>query len=472
MRVGGSSPNMRKPTSLFTTSLLTLGTLGTLAACTDDPPAPSKVRSRITSDLGYVLTESAAASKGASSMIPSGTLSLLEQVLGQGGGAAVSNFVAHADTAMDAPFDADAIISELNTKLFTDANEVEDGIYAVPASVACEVTDIDQNGNETTSLDPDCAASWAKLALRIRVAENGSSLAFAVQVGAGHDEPLEVALTHSSLSLSVDLDEAEAAAITIATAFGETAPNADLSGKVTGKLSILGAAHAKVAFDIDRALDIKVADEGVALSSADAFRMTSAAAHVLDVELDGNATTGAVAFGLGATTFHTPGTDSFDLDLPGATAAIALAAGQPLAITNLSLGNRTTKLSKNGAVAIAVDLNANGGRKLDAAISFDETAGTETLSVTPHLDLEIATNHAVLGDSPSVYDITRVLLNGSLRASEGSSQLEVLTGSFAISTNPAQYGVTATAGQCVASSEEQDPASGDYYTAWTAGTCQ
>ncbi len=462
---------MRKPYSLFTTSLLTLGTLG-LGACSDDPPpSPTSVRSRITSDLGNVLHESAAASKGASSMIPTGTFSVLERALGGSGGSATSNFLHHADTAMGEAFDADAIIAELNTTLFTDANEVEDGIYAVPADVACKQTDIDQNGNPITTIDPDCAASWNKLALRIRVSENGSALKFAVQLGAAHDEPLEVALTHNSLAVSVDLDEAEAATIAIATAFGEMAPNADLSGKVTGKLTILGTAHAAVAFDIDRAVDIKVADDGVALTSPQAFRMTSAAAHVIDVELDGTAGTGAVELGLGATTFHAPGTDTFDLDLPGATAAFALAANQPLMITNISLGNRTTTLSKNGAVGIAIDLNKNGGRKLDAAIAFDDVAGTETLSVAPHFDVEIATNHAVLGDSANVYDVTRVRLDGSLRGGDGSNQLEVLTGSFAISTNPAQYGFSAAAGQCVSSDEQIDAATGDFYTAWTAGAC-
>lgn len=465
---------MRKPSPLFTTSLLTLGTLGslTLAGCSDDPPpAPSTVRERLSNDLGNVLRESNAASEGAASMIPSGTLSLFERVLGQSASAATSNFIAHADGAMGDTFDADAIIDELNTTVFTDANEVDDGIYAVPAELVCEVTDFDQNGNEVTTLDPECAANWAKLALRIRVSENGSALKFAVQLGAAHDEPLEVTLTHYSVALSLDLDEAEDATIAIAMAFGETAPNAELSGKVTGKLTILGTAHAEVAFDIDRAVDIKVADEGVALSSPDAFRLTSAAAHVLDLELDGNAATGAVALGLGETTFHAPGDDTFDLDLPGLTAAAVLAANQPLQITNISLGNRTTKLSKNGAVAVAIDLNANGGRKLDAAISFDETAGTETLTVTPHLDVEIATNHAVLGDTASVYDVTRVLLNGSLRATEDTDQLQVMTGSFAITTNPAQYGFTAATGQCVSSSEELDPVSDEYYTAWTAGAC-
>ena len=463
---------MRKPSLLFTTSLLTLGTLG-LGACSDDPPpSPTNVRSRITSDLGNVLHESAAASKGAQSMIPSGTFSVLDRVLGGSGGAATSSFIHHADTAMGDAFDADAIIEELNTKVFTDANEVEDGVYAVPADLACTTTDIDQNGNEVSTIDPECAANWNKLSLRIRVSENGSSLKFAVQLGVAHDEPLEVSLTHNSLALSVDLDEAEAAAAAIATAFGEMAPNADLSGKVTGKLTILGTAHAAVAFAIDRAVDIKVADDGVALTSPQAFRLTSAAAPVIYAELDGNAGTGAVELGLGATTFHAPGDDSYDLDLPGATAAFALAANLPLNITNISLGNRTTTFSKNGAVAISIDLNKNGGRKLDAAISFDEAAGTETLSVTPHLDVEIATNHAALGDTVSVYDVTQVRLDGSLRGSEDTDQLEVLSGTFKIATNPAQYGFTATAGQCVSSDEQIDATSGDYYTAWTAGACQ
>ena len=293
-----------------------------------------------------------------------------------------------------------------------------------------------------------------------------------MQLGVAHDEPLEVSLTHNSLALSVDLDEAEAAAAAIATAFGEMAPNADLSGKVTGKLTILGTAHAAVAFAIDRAVDIKVADDGVALTSPQAFRLTSAAAPVIYAELDGNAGTGAVELGLGATTFHAPGDDSYDLDLPGATAAFALAANLPLNITNISLGNRTTTFSKNGAVAISIDLNKNGGRKLDAAISFDEAAGTETLSVTPHLDVEIATNHAALGDTVSVYDVTQVRLDGSLRGSEDTDQLEVLSGTFKIATNPAQFGFTATAGQCVSSDEQIDATSGDYYTAWTAGACQ
>jgi len=449
---------MQRPLSLFTTSLLTVGSLS-LAACSDDPPpAPSEVRSRITSDLGNVLHETAAASDKAELMIPTQTVDMLSNALGFDSTAVVQTLVAHTDEE-EGGFDPDAIIEELNTKVFTDANEVEDGIYAVPSSLVCETS------------DADCATSFDKLALRVRVSENGSKLKFAVQLGTAHDEPLEVALEHTSLALSVDLDEAQDAAIAIATAFGQTLPNAEISGKVTGKLTILGAAHAKVAFDIDRALDIKVAENGALLTGPDAFRLTSAAAHVFEIEVDGAAGTGAFALGLADTTLHTPGEDRFDLDLPGATAEVALAANQPLQIKNISLGNRTTKLSKNGALAVGIDLNANDGRKLDAVLAFDDSAGTGSIAVSPKLDAQIQIDHAALGGEPSLYDVTRVQLTGGLQGADGSDQIQVVNGSFAITTNPAQYGFTATSGQCVRSSSETDPSTGDDYTKWTAGVC-
>ncbi len=468
---------MRKPTSLLPLSLLSIGAV--LGACSSDPPSPTSVRSHITTDLGNVLRESAAATDGASNMVPSGSFDLFSRVLGQSGGTATSGLLARAGTKMNTAagggaFDPDAIIEQLNTTIFTDQNEVEAGIYAVPADLVCTETSYDSNGNAITSLDPDCAASWAKLALRIRVEENNSTLTFAVQLGAGHDEPLEISLTHTSLAVSVDLDEAENAAAAIASAFGQMAPNANLAGKVTARLTILGSAHAKVSLDVDRAVAIAVADSGADLAGADAFRLTSAAAHVFDVELDGSAGIGSFALGLGATTVHTPGTDGFDLDLPGATADVALAANQPLHINHIGLGDRTTTLSKNGAVGLAIDLNPANGRAFDATIAFDQVAGTETLSVSPKLDANIVTNHTVLGDAPSRYDVTRVLLDGSLRGSgaAASDQVKVLTGSFSITTNPAQYGFSATAGQCVTGDDVLDSTSGDYYTQWTAGTCQ
>ena len=450
---------------------LTLVTLG-LSGCSDDPPAPQDVRKHITDDLGHILRQSAAAAEGGESLIPSGSMTLMQKALGQGGAEATSSLLrAPEDPEEGDGFDPDAIIEQLNTKVFLAANEVEPGIYRVPADLACTETTYDENGTATTGIDPDCAASWDKLALRIRVEENGNKLVFAIQLGAAHDEPLEITLSHTKLAVSVDLDEAEDAAAAIASAFGEQAPNADLSGKVTGALEVLGTAHVGVDVTIDRALHIAVAEQGESLTGAGAFRLSSEASHVLDLELNGNGGTGSVALDLGATTVHLPDEeDPFDLDLPGASFSAHVPAGGSLQIDNISLGDRTTTVSKNGAVGLAIDLNPTAGRKLDAKIT--SANGFETIEVSPKLDLRITTNHAVLGDEPGMYDVTGVLLDGKLRGSDASDQVEVVSGMFSIATNPTQFGFTATAGQCVAGEETTDPETFESYTQWTVGTCQ
>ena len=472
------------PKALLTLSLLSAGLVG----C-NDAPAPSEVRSRLTDDLGHVLREAAAAGEGTSAALPgAASFSVMERALGQGSSS--SSFRVARDLAQrftgrttttrqgllpaDPPadgIDTDAIIAELNNTIFTDANHLGDGVYQVPVELMCETTDFDPNGNEITTLDPDCVTAYDKVQLRIRVEEDGDELAFAIQLGSSHDEPLIISLSHTSLAVTIDLDGAEAAAEALASAFGEVAPTARLQGRFTGRLDILGTAHARVSLTVDRAIAVAVADAGIDLDGADAFRFTTGAGKIAQAELDGTSATASAELDLRATTMHSPGIDGFDLDLPGASIAMAGAAGQPVQLTNISLGERTTTLRKNGALALSIDLNPNDGRSLDATITGDATAGTETITVSPKLDAQIAIDHAVFGDYAPVYDVTRVLLTGGLRGSDLSDQVEVIGGSFAMTTNPASYGFAATAGQCVSSTEAVDATSGDYYTRWTVGTC-
>ncbi len=473
------------PRSLLALSLLSAG----LLACDSDPPAPSEVRSRLSDDLGHVLRESAAAGEGTAAALPgSASFAMLEKALGQsasssssfrvasdlaqrfGRGSAARHGLAPANPPADG-LDTDAIIEQLNTTIFTDANHLGDGVYQVPAELACETTDLDPNGNEITTIDPDCVTQYDKVQLRIRVEENGDDLSFAIQLGAGHDEPLSFALSHTSIAITLDLDGTEAAIEALASAFGEAAPNARLAGRVTGRLEILGAAHARTSLTVDRAIAVAVADAGLDLDGAEAFRFTTGAGNVAQAELDAVAETASFSVDLQATTVHVPGVDGFDLDLPGASITATGANGQPIALTNISLGDRTTTLTKNGALAMSIDLNPSDGRSFAATITGDATTGTETITVTPKLDARIALDHAALGDTAPVYDVTRVLLTGGLRGSDTSDQIEVLGGGFAITTNPATYGFAATAGQCVSSTEELDPTTSSYYTQWTVGTC-
>lgn len=473
------------PKALLALSLLGAGLLG----CDNDAPPPSEVRSRLSDDLGHVLREAAAAGEGTAASLPgAASFSIMEKALGQGGTSTTFRVArdlaarfAGTTTArhgllpadpVEGGLDTDAMIEELNTTIFTDANHLGDGVYQVPVELMCETTDFDENGNEITTLDPDCVTAYNKVQLRIRVEEDGDELAFAVQLGAGHDEPLLVTLSHTSLALTIDLDGAEAAAEALASAFGEAAPNARLQGRFTGRLDILGAAHARVSLTVDRAIAVAVADAGVDLDGADAIRFTTGAGQIAQAELDGTTATASAELDLRATTIHTPGVDGFDLDLPGASITVAGAAGQPVQLTNISLGDRTTTLTKNGAVALSIDLNPSDGRSFDATITGDETTGTETITVSPKLDARVAIDHTVFGDTAPVYDVTRVLLTGGLRGSDLSDQIEVVGGGFAITTNPASYGFAATAGQCVSSTEAFDSTSSEYYTQWTVGTCQ
>lgn len=472
---------MRKPPA----SLLALCALSAVAAlgCHDDPPTPTEVRGSITGDLGNVLRETSAAIDGSSGALPGSTaLSMIDRILGsdspisaplQGMTARLVEHAAVADPGTSgAAIDADAQVAYLNDKLFTDANHVGDGVYQVPASLVCTRTTFDGT-TEVQTIDPQCAAQLARAELRIRVARDGGALVFAVQLDADHDEPLLLTLTHTSLAVTVDLDGAQRAFVALAAVFDQDLPNVALGGRVTGKIEVLGTAKVKLSASIDRALSIKSAAAGADLAGPGAFVLASAKATVVAVTLDGHARSGALAIGLGETAVKLPAASDgkrFELDLPGVTATAAYSDGQPLALTHLGLGGRTTVISISGVRAQTIDLNPDHGRALDVTLSRDPATGTETVAVTPRLDLRMTIDHAVLGDSPPVYDVTRVLLDGSLRGDGATDRVQV-TGSFSIATNPASYGVTATTGQCVTSTVATDPTTGEPFTRWTAGSC-
>ncbi|MBA3501839.1 MAG: hypothetical protein M4D80_23560 [Myxococcota bacterium] len=426
----------------------TLFLLVGLAACGSDAPSPDEVRARIATDLVAVANTAEASRADGASLPDSTQFAVFQSTFSQLSSRIPTQMFTEdlPDMEMNDPFDGAAAAKWLNENLFTNANHAGDGIYNVPASFACESDE---------GIDPECAQAFAKIQLRIRVTENDDVLRLALQLGPNHDEPLEVGLSATLLSLTIDLDEAEDAVKSLAGKLGGEVPELSLSGEATVKLEVTGAAAVKVSLDIDR--DIAVAFEDTTFSSK--------AAHVASLALDGAAKSMDLVVGLGETKAHVPDDfeGTFDLDLPGLSAAAHFAEGQPLAITNISLGARTTTLKIDGQTALSFDLNPNDGRKLDAQISGD------TLTVTPRLDLRTTVNHTVLGDDAPVYDVTRVLLDGGLRAKADES-IEAL-GGFSIETNPASYGFSAAAGQCVRGTETYDPTRDDYYTTWAVGTC-
>jgi hypothetical protein len=128
-------------------------------------------------------------------------------------------------------------------------------------------------------------------------------------------------------------------------------------------------------------------------------------------------------------------------------------------------------VSISGVRAETIDLNPGEGRALDATLTQDAATGALTVAVAPKLDLQHSVDHAVLGDTPPVYDVTRVVLTGSLIQPAASDQTEV-TGSLSIATSPASYGFTASAGQCVSAADAIDPTTGASFTRWTVAACR
>jgi hypothetical protein len=476
---------------LPSTSLLTLSVLSTtLIACgSDDPPTPTEVRTALTDDLSYVLREGEAAMAATDSLPTGSAFGFATVALGDSSDTAgralapltrfIDDMVGDTRTQTQS-FDeeqtaSDAIVKKLNDELFTNANYLGDGVYRVPASLVCTETTYDPDtGTETTAVNPDCAQKLDEAQLRIRVASEDGGIRFYIQVDANHDEPLAFLLSHTKLAVTVNLDDATAAMQALAPVFGETAPNADMKGQITGAVEIKGAAHAGVSLSFDRAVAIKFADAGIDLDGDTATRFTSAAGKVFALDLDAHATKASMSLGLGATTAHIPGDaldpQATDLALGGATVDASF-AGNTLTLANISLGDTQTTLRKGGALAMSVDLNPNDGRSLDATITVDPATGDETLAVSPRLDLRHMVDHAIMGDEAPVYDVTRVLIDGSVRGSALGDRVEILSGSVSVETNPSGYGFSATAGQCVTSTDIYDSQTYTSYTQYSVGSC-
>lgn len=474
---------MQRPSLHIVSILAGLG----LAACGEDPPAPAEVRERIGADLAHVLREANAAYAGSTESMPgNAATAIVERMLGGEldlalrARGAMARLTAGSMSGGRLPFeeayDPAADIAFLNEKLFTDANHLGDGIYQVPVSLACGGTAIGPGGEPIESIDPECADRLARAELRIRVAKSGNAITFAVQLGADHDEPLTIGLAPNAVSVTVDLDDTWRAAVALAALYGEDLPNVAMAGQITGRLEILGAAHAKATLDIDRAVSIAIAEAGAPLDGPEAIRFSSAKAKVLALELDGKNRRGKVALGVGETKAHVAsgtGVDGerFELDLPGLAATAAFSAGKPLELTGVSLGGRTASVSRNGVVATSIDLNPADGRAFAATIALDAATGRETLTVSPKLDVRLAVDHAAWDEEAPVYDVTQFLLDGSVSGDATGDGLEVLAGSLKISTNPAGYGFTAAAGQCVVATSVEDVPSGQFYTSWSVATC-
>lgn len=486
---------MNKPLLSLSLSALSLGLVG----CSDDPPTPAEVREKIATDLAFVITETDAAGQGTADAMPSEAgMSMIDRMLAQSDTEIAARMrakmtavvverelkdaiarLANPEDPVDEADPAAELVSFLNEEIFTDANHVGAGVYKVPAELVCTTQELDDAGNLVEQLDAECAADFEAAQVRIRVTTDDDAMRFALQVTEQKEEPLALTLEPKSVALTLDLDDAWRTAVAFAQIAGEDLPNAELSGQVTGKLAIRGAAHAEVSLAIDRDVSIALAQTGQDLGGAEAFRFTTKQAPAFALGMNGPARRGTIVLGVAETYVHVPPLfedataepgRAFELELAGLTADATFAQGEPLAVSNISLGDRDLVTKLGGQVATRIALNPADGRRFDLTLTDDAATGRATIDVSPKADIHTFTDHAVTGSAPEPYDVTRVTLVGSL-STAGGETVKVESGTYAIETNPASYGFSASAGQCVTATESYDETTGSYYTAYAVGAC-
>lgn len=464
-----------------------------LACTTEDPLPAADVRSQISSDLAAVLHETNIAIAGTRGVLPRpSALSLFERALG------IDTPIAQAVRALGARLavepamiDVTAAIAYLDDHLFDDASYLGGGVYQVSPSLLCTRTAADPGGSAPQTVDAACAAQIARLDLRIRttigpIVPGGDptdrALVFAVQLGADRGEPLTVTLSHSllgpsltitALTITADLDALQRTLGELAPAIGPSLPKTELSGQLTARIQT-DPTGASAWLTIERPISITLVGASADVDGPDAFALSSQPSKVFDIVLAPVNPGGALFLRLADTTVKLPARADgkrIELDLAGLTADAALVTYLPLLVNHLGIGDRAATVSVNGVRAQTIDINPQDGRDFNVIVQPDEADHSlDTLRVTPKLDLQVTTDHAVLGDAAPVYDITRVLLDGSLRDTAVPDRVEVTAGSFLIATSPAGHGFSAAAGQCVTGTEATDPNDAPLLQ-WTVGIC-
>ncbi|MBK7539792.1 MAG: hypothetical protein IPI49_31465 [Myxococcales bacterium] len=425
-----------------------------LVAC-DEAPAPTEVRQGISQNLAAVLPEVVAALESdASGRVPLDSATGLFDLLDGEADvvAALARVPMAQQLAASSSLDAERAAGWLTRNVFSDANHRGDGVYRVTPQVLCALSHDPTTGDPGPDLDEDCAVAVNKIEPKIKASGDAQELTLALLLGPSENEPVSVTLSKKAIALRMDLGETAAAVGELTDLFGGQRPNLRAAGRVALSLAVLGPQHVTVKGTIERAVDLAFAELGVDLSSAAATRFASAAAQVWSVEIDGVAQTLTAAAALGATSVHSPADaldPAIDLDLPGVTGTLTVAPGQPVKFTGLGLGKRSLTVNANGTRAATIDVNPDHGRSFDVTVT--ENAGAVSFAVSPALDLRMQVDRAALGEPAQPYEVTRLLLDGTAPTlTLKAGMIQVTSGHFAVTTSPAQYGVDASAGQCLA----------------------
>ena len=365
---------------------------------------------------------------------------------------------ADAGGSMD-PNGAD-LAKQLADTIFTDANYEGDGIYRVSGDDFCPTDD-------TGAADPTCLSDFEKADLAIRVELAGDGLDFTLLVGPDQAAPLTLELRSARASLVADLAQAKDAIQYLAAAFDQQVDLPQVfEGRVAVSLIINGPKDVSVQLAVRRA----VAIEGDLPGGHVAFS-TAAADPLASLEVNAASRTLTALVDLGRTRLSAPwsmlNADSlasgvYAIDWQGLSLSASASDGDSsLHIDNIGLGDDTSTIKLGDHTLVAVDLNADSGRRYGLTLT-PAAGGLPTATFDPGLDLVVAVDFSPLaaagdaidswlidqtyelsfqGDAPTAQAIAAT--------STSAGAVRVASGTLTLSSTAADAPVVVGAGQCL-----------------------
>lgn len=242
----------------------------------------------------------------------------------------------------------------------------------------------------SSAVDQDCIDVVDKLQVRITarlLGEKGVELSISL---GGQGTLITITLQPDEAEVRLTLDSARQTVAHVAQVVGEPLPELPeaMSGAVSAALKINGPQDVTLKLGVPSTVRVKGSvDQGgyrLGLEQRDplaALRVTAASKSV-ELSMDW----GALDLELPAGAVWEGATGQLQLLLQGWTSTLIAAAGQPLQIKGIGLGDAASWLKLNGQTLMELDLNAGSGRTFD--LLAEPVDGMPLCTVTPELDLQ------------------------------------------------------------------------------------
>lgn len=390
------------------------------------------------------------------------------------------------------------LVRTLRERIFIEENlesETETTVtYLLGPDVLCD--EEDAPGFTAGGLDSACADRAARLQPRLQLTSpRAGDIDVTLLLGEERNAPLTLHLYSRSLGVQVDLGEA----LGVARELGEDLGNLrELDGVIelalvenaardySIELRVLEALHVLVA-DGDEQVSASLARSVPALSlradgneqrltaSVDLGTFQMQGPFALFAEMFGGEPESGDFVGLpapdgsGQLPEPTPAPEreyhgTLDIFLAGLSGTMSYVAGQDvLDITNLGLGDATSRIALDGNTLLGIDMNAAHGRRVNVVVEPRAEGEGATVKVEPSFELAVELAFHNIADQ--IDDIAEYLLDNTIRvAFEGDAPtlemsdeaVRVASGTLALeTTNAPADDVMVVAGQCLVEVESE-----------------